>query len=299
MVWTLNAQYFENEDFDFLKSDAIPYLEYLDLQNSRIIDNTTVNKIKDNALENKTSLKTIILPKTIQIIGNNAFKNVPLGIIPNNNKEDFNYAIIPSSVTTIGENAYNASEYIYFESNNPPQINDNTFNKELAKIFVNEGAIDTYLDFEKLDSTKIYQYGVLSDNRRYIVFEYNEGLGISYVINNVVSTASIGIPTKITLKGSNKNVLVIGTNSYRHMNIYNATGASVVLPTTVARIDKYAFYNLNITSISLTNVKEVKDYAFYNTKIDMLQSQSIETIGSHAFENTKIKELSLASIKEI
>ena len=69
MVWTLNAQYFENEDFDFLKSDAIPYLEYLDLQNSRIIDNTTVNKIKDNALENKTSLKTIILPKTIQIIG--------------------------------------------------------------------------------------------------------------------------------------------------------------------------------------------------------------------------------------
>lgn len=299
VVWTLNAQYFENEDFDFLKSDAIPYLEYLDLQNSRIIDNTTVNKIKDNALENKTSLKTIILPKTIQIIGNNAFKNVPLGIIPNNNKEDFNYAIIPSSVTTIGENAYNASEYIYFESNNPPQINDNTFNKELAKIFVNEGAIDTYLDFEKLDSTKIYQYGVLSDNRRYIVFEYNEGLGISYVINNVVSTASIGIPTKITLKGSNKNVLVIGTNSYRHMNIYNATGASVVLPTTVARIDKYAFYNLNITSISLTNVKEVKDYAFYNTKIDMLQSQSIETIGSHAFENTKIKELSLASIKEI
>lgn len=297
VVWTLNAQYFENEDFDFIKSDAIPYIEYLDLQNTRIIDNTTVNKVKDDALTDKTSLKTVILPKTIQIIGNNAFKNVKLGSMPNNNNEEFNFATIPSSVTTIGENAYNASEYIYLESNTPPEIATNTFNNNLAKIFVND--IDTYLDFENLNNAKIYQKGVLSDDRRYIVFEYNEGLGISYVINNIISTTSIGIPSKITLNGSNKNVLIIGTNSYRHMNIYNEEGVSVVLPTSVIRIDKYAFYNLNITSISLTNVKEVKDYAFYNTNIDMLTSQALEIIGNHAFENSKIKELSLVNIKEI
>lgn len=297
IIWTLNAQYFENEDFDFIKSDAIPYIEHLDLQNSRIIDNTTVNKVKNDALSNKTSLKTVILPKTIQIIGDNAFKNIKLGAIPNNNTDEFTFATIPSSVTEIGENAYNASEYIYFESNIPPQITTTTFNKELAKIFVNN--VDTYLELENYDSAKIYQKGYLSDDHRYIVFEYNEGLGISYAVNNVVSTTSIGIPSKITLNGSNKNVLIIGTNAYRHMNIYNEEGASVVLPTSVTRIDKYAFYNLNITSISLTNVKEVKDYAFYNTNIDMLTSQTLEIIGSHSFENTKIKELSLAGIKEI
>lgn len=297
VVWTLNAQYFENEDFDFIKSEAIPYIEYLDLQNSRIIDGTTVNKVKDDALKDKLSLKTVILPKTVQIIGDNAFKNVSLGSMPNDKTSEFTFAIIPSSVTSIGENAYNASEYIYFESNTPPEIKSNTFNNDLAKIFVND--VDSYLDFENLNSAKIYQKGVLSDDRRYIVFEYNEGLGISYVINNIVSTTSIGIPSKITLNGSNKSVLIIGTNAYRHMNIYDENGVSVVLPSSVIRIDKYAFYNLNITSISLTNVLEVKDYAFYNTNIDMLTSQTLEIIGKHSFENTKIKELSLASIKEI
>lgn len=285
IVWTLNAQHFENEDFDFLKSDKVPSLEHLNLENSRIIDDTTVNRIKTNALKDKTSLKTLLLPSTITEIGDYAFYNVPLGKIPTSINEEFNYATIPSSVTTIGDYAYNASEYIYLESNNPPTISANTFDNDLAKIFVNAGAIDTYLELNNINTTQVYQKGFLSDDRKYIVFEYNDGLGISYVINNVVSTSTLGIPTQLSLKGTYKKILVIGTNSYRHMNIYNATGASVVLPSTVVRIDKYAFYNLNITSISLTNVEEVKAYAFYNTKIDMLQSSSLQTIGEHAFNN--------------
>lgn len=296
VIWTLNAQYFENEDFDFLKSDLVPYLSHLDLSNSRITDNGTVNKIKESALADKTSLKTVILPSTVTEIGSNAFYNVPLGKIPNNNTEEFYFMTIPSSVTTIGDNAFNASEYVYFESNNPPTISSNTFSYDLVKTFVNSGAIDSYLTFNGINPKKVYQKGDLSDDRKYIVFEYNEGLGISYVLNNVVSTSTLGIPTTITYKGSNKKVLVIGTNSYRHMNIYPETGAAVVLPSTVVRIDKYAFTDLNITSISLTNVEEVKDYAFQNTNIDMLQASKLHTIGSHAFENTKIKELSLASI---
>lgn len=299
IVWTLNAQYFENEDFDFLKSDKVPSLEHLNLENSRIIDDTTVNRIKTNALKDKTSLKTLLLPSTITEIGDYAFYNVPLGKIPTSINEEFNYATIPSSVTTIGDYAYNASEYIYLESNNPPTISANTFDNALAKIFVNAGAIDTYLELNNINTTQVYQKGFLSDDRKYIVFEYNNGLGISYVINNVVSTSTLGIPTQLSLKGTYKKILVIGTNSYRHMNIYNATGASVVLPSTVVRIDKYAFYNLNITSISLTNVEEVKAYAFYNTKINMLQSSSLQTIGEHAFENTLIKELSLSNISYI
>ena len=299
VIWTLNAQYFENEDFDFLKSNSVPYLSHLDLSNSRITDGDTVNRIKDSALSDKTNLKTLILPSSVTEIGNNAFYNVPLGVIPNNNTEEFYFATIPSSVEIIGDNAFNASEYIYFESNNPPSISSNTFNYNFAKVFVNSGAIDSYLELEGINPKQVYQKGDLSDDRKYIVFEHNEGLGISYVINNVVSTSTLGIPTTITYKGSNKNVLVIGTNSYRHMDIYLEAGAAVVLPSTVTRIDKYAFTDLNIISISLTNVEEVKDYAFQNTNIDMLQASKLHTIGAHAFENTKIKELSLASINTI
>ena len=80
------------------------------------------------------------------------------------------------------------------------------------------------------------------------------------------------------------------------MNIYQESGVSVALPSTVKLIDYSAFRDLNIISINLNNVEIVKDYAFANTNIDMLQSSNITTIGNHAFENTKIKELSLAKI---
>ncbi len=299
VIYTLNAQYFENEDFDFLKSDLIPYLKHLDLSNSRIIDDTVPNRIRDNAMQGKVSLKELVLSSSVTDIGNYAFSGISLGTIPNNDEEAFYFVKIPSTVQTIGEYAFDSSEYVYFESNNPPIFYSNTFNYDLSKIFVNGGAIDTYLSLSMVRTDRIYQKGVLSDDRKYIVFDYNDGLGISYIINDTIYTSTLGIPTNIALNGSNRKVYIIGTNSFRHLNIYKTEGVSVSLPSTVIRIDYSAFRDLNITSIGLSSVVEVKDYAFSNTKIDMLQASKLEIIGSHAFENTLIKELSLASISEI
>ena len=133
----MNAQYFENEDFDFLKSDLIPYLKHLDLSNSRIIDGNTPNRIKDNAMKDKSSLKELILPSTVNDIGSYAFSGVTLGTIPNNDSEGFYFLTIPSSVTNMSEYAFDSSEFVYFESNNPPSFYNNTFSYDLSKIFVN------------------------------------------------------------------------------------------------------------------------------------------------------------------
>ena len=299
VIYTLNAQYFENEDFDFLKSDLIPYLKHLDLSNSRIIDGNTPNRIKDNAMKDKSSLKELILPSTVNDIGSYAFSGVTLGTIPNNDSEGFYFLTIPSSVTNISEYAFDSSEFVYFESNNPPSFYNNTFSYDLSKIFVNGGALDDYLSLNMLRSDRVYQKGELSDDRKYIVFDYNAGVGISYIVNNSIYTSTLGVPTNIDLNGTSRKVNIIGTNAYRHMNIYYSDGVSVVLPSTVIRIDNSAFRDLNIISIGLSSVVEVGDYAFTNTKIDMLQSNNMEIIGKHAFENTLIKELSLASINKI
>ncbi len=299
VIYTLNAQYFENEDFDFLKGDLVPYLKHLDLSNSRIIDGETPNKIKNQAMQGKSSLKEVILSSTVTEIGDYAFSEVTLGNIPNNSSEAFYFLTIPSSLEKIGNYAFDSSEFVYFEANNPPTFSENTFNYDNSKIFVNGGAIDSYLALSQIREDKLYQKGDLSDDRKYIVFEYNDGLGISYVINNIISTSTIGIPSSIMYKGSNKNIYVIGINAYRHMDIYLETGASVSLPSSVIKIDKSAFRELNITSVGLGNVVNVNDYAFYKTNIDMLQGNKMETIGNHAFESTKIKELSLSSIREI
>lgn len=299
VIYTMNAQYFENEDFEFLKSDLVPYLKHLDLSNSRVIDGDIANKIKDNAMSNKTSLKELVLPSTLTNIGNYAFSGVSLGNVPNNDTEGFYFVTIPSSVSTIGEYAFDNSEFIFFESNNPPSFYNNTFNYDKSKIFVNGGAISEYLELDTIRKDRLYQKGVLSDDKRYIIFDYYDGIGISYVINDIVSTSTLGIPSNIYLNGSSKRVYVIGINSYRHMDIYLETGVFVNLPSSVIRIDNSAFRDLNINNIGLNSVIEIGDYAFSNTKIDMLKSNSIEIIGSYAFSNTKIQELSLSNIYEI
>lgn len=55
-------------------------------------------------MSNKTSLRTLILPKTVTTIGSGAFENVNLGRIYTN--KTFEFLTIPATVTSIGSNAF-------------------------------------------------------------------------------------------------------------------------------------------------------------------------------------------------
>ena len=294
MIYTVNAQYVENEDFDFLKSDRLAALEYLDLENSKVIDEETVNRIKSYALSNKTTLKTVILPVSLSEIGDHAFYNVPLGYI----NDTFRFLEIPSTVTDIGTYAFNSSKYVKFKSVVPPTIGSHAFAND-SKLFVIDGTIEEYQAISTLDASKIYQSAELSDDKRYFVYETDSGVGISYIINNYLPGTSLGIPNVVTYQGSNKKVTEIGTNSYREMEIVNTDGVALVLPTTVTSIDAYAFYNLNIIGVSLTNVINIGDYAFYNTSLESVTGNKILNIGKHSFEKSKIKTLEVKNIETI
>lgn len=302
VIYTLNAQYVENADFDYMKSDAMASLKYLDLQSARVIDNNVVNRIKANALRDKVSLTTVILPKTLTEVGSYAFAGVNLGALSPDTAVPFNFITIPSGVDTIETGAFIDSKYIRFEGTTPPtRIATNAFNAtdDGAKIFVLDGIEDLYQAVNTLNSSNIFRNANVSDNRRYFVYEVGEDLGISYIINNNLSTTTLGVPDQLSYLSASKKIVEIGTNAYRHISIPDTNGVAASIPTTVSKIGNYSFYQLNITNIDLTNVKHIGKYAFYQTNISRIIAPSVTEIEEYAFYNNKATILSLSNIERI
>lgn len=297
IIYTINSAYFENEDFDYVDS-TLSNIEYLGLSNATVIDDKTINKIADNTLKNKTSLKTIILPKTLTTIGNGAFENVNLGRIYSN--KAFEFLTIPSSVTSIGSNSFKNAKYVTFEGQVPPSVGSNSFNSSVngTKFFVPIGAIDIYSEVDNINTENVYYESKLSDNKLYFLYDYEDGYGISYFINTVSVGTSLTIPNTLTLSSVSKPITAIGYNAYRNLNT-DSSGTTMVIPSTVSLIDSYSFYKDNIIDINLDNVVTINDYAFYDTNITELESNTITSIGAYTFYDVPLNKISLENINDI
>ncbi len=306
MIYTLNAQYVENEDFAFFKSTRIPNLEYLNLENSRIKDDsngtTVYNKIVDGAMEGKTSLKTLLLPNTLIEIGDYAFNGIVLGHLSNLSSESFSFITIPETVEEIGDYAFYNAEYVKMRSANVPTLYAHSFNTSNsgAKYFVPHGSISTYQENQYINEINVHETADLSDNRRYFLYDsINGGYGISYNVNNLNTSTTLGIPGTEIYNGTEKNITAIGTSAYRDLSITNAEGVALILESTVAKIDAYAFYDLNIKSASFSSITEVGDYAFYSVPLARVFGNNITKIGNYAFYESGITNLSLGNISSI
>lgn len=298
IIYTLNSAYFENEDFSYIASSEMNSIEYLGLSNTTVSDGTTINKIADNTLKDKTTLKTVILPKTLSIIGKNAFKNVNLGRI--SNSYTFSFLSIPSTVLEIGEGAFNNSRYVKFEGQIPPTVKEDAFDdsKNGTKFFVSQGAIETYRNTNNINEAYVYYHGELSDNKQYFVYDYMDGYGISYFINTVAVSENLTIPNTITKSLVTKDVTALGYNSYRNLNA-PTSGVNVTIPSTVTLIDSYAFYKDDIIDINLNEVEKINSFAFYNTKLTNLVSNKLKYVGSYAFYQTPLTYIGLSNVSEI
>lgn len=290
IIYTVNTQYFENEDFAFLNSSEIPNLSYLDLSNASVKDNTTINQIPAGAMNGKTSLTTLILPKTVINIGANAFKDVPLGKI---NSDGFTFLTIPSTVERIGENAFSGAKYVKFLSQNPPEIGVNAFNNSVSGVryFVPEPSVDLYQETENIDPAYVHITAELSDNKAFFVYEYGDGLGISLYVSTVNTGDSLAIPNTITLTSRQYPVTAVGVSAFRHIKTPD-TGTAITLPETVTKVDDYAFYNIKVTDINIPNVTFIGNYAFYNTLLPNIVADYATYVGDYAFYNTPIETAS-------
>ena len=300
MIFTVNAQYLENEDFAYMKSDKMSNLAILDISNARVIDGNVVNKITDSAMLGKTTLTSLSLPKTITTIGENAFYNTSLGKIPLSG--DFTFLSIPSTVTSIGSGAFNTARYVQFEGYVPPEIESDTFtfSQSGVRIFVNESAIEDYQSATNYDEKYIHQIGFLSDDKNYFVHTHNSNsLGVSMIVATGNVGDALSVPSTIMYAGNSYPIVCIGTNAYSHITT-PSTGTDLTIPTTVTAIGSFAFYNKEIISVNLENIKTIGDYAFYNSNLARLEMNNVTTIGKYAFyNNSELIYASMDSLTEI
>lgn len=300
IIQTINAQYFENEDFDFLKSDSIPVLNYLSLENCKIINDTTQNQIKKDAMSGKTSLTHLILPKNVTSILAGAFEDCPLGTIDPADLTKFMFLTIPNTVTSIGSDAFNAAKYVKFYSNEVPNIATGAFDTTgYTRIFVPDGIIDEFRDNDKLNEAYIYRNADLDDTGRYFIYDYTTGKGIAMIISTYVNVTSYQLPNTVTYQGSSYTVTGLGPNSYRQLNFANDQTVTISGPVTITDVGDYAFYNLKINGFTFNNVKTIGNYAFYNNKFTSITANNISTIGDYAFYNTTADSLSLSKAESI
>jgi len=297
MVYTVNANYMENTNFTFLKSNEIPALEYLDISNARVKDGNVVDRIVSNAMSNKASLKTVILPKTLVEIGSSAFENDTIGRIPSQQTDKFNFVSIPETVTKIESLAFTGAKYINFEGLNPPVIGSQVFNNSVngARYFVPENSVELFKSAANIGSEYVHRSSNLADSRNYFIYNTVGGVGISLFVSGISVGSTFIIPSNIMYNNQQYDINELGFSSFRDL-ITPITGTIIELSNNVKTIKNYAFYDRNITGINLQNVDVVGDYSFYNTELVNLYANNLTSIGNSAFETTPLQYVTLDNL---
>ena len=219
-----------------------------------------VTTISDEAFYECESLQSVILPESLQIIGNDAF-----------------FGCLLKDIACLAAT--------------PPSIEENSFNVETyatATFTVPQG---TEAAYRAAKGWRLFYTTVLNAGIMYRVSEDGQTVAAidadNYIVTaNVLATVNIkGVDYLVTSIGDNYLVTSIGDNAFKDCTLLQ----SVTLPEGLQTIGDSSFYNCNaLQSINIPQgVTEIKSRAFSNCSA--LQSinipQGITTIGYSAFSN--------------
>lgn len=273
-IISIGTKAITNADIDYLNSDSMLALEYLDMERANMYDTytDTSNKLPMNAFRNASKYKTLILPQNLEEIGDAALYNCKCE----------NIITIPSNVTVFGSDWFRQGQYVYFASS-VPMLEASYGLSRVEAIFVDEPYIESYKEVFSSYYTKIYPYSQLDESKRHFVRNIkNDEWEITYYITGEEDL----IGDNITIDGSELNITSIYDNAYRH----NYRGTSVIFADSVELVGESNFNNNSgITYVNLNSVKTVEAEVFYNcSKLSQVVfGDSLEIIGESAFEGCK------------
>ena len=271
----------------------------------KLVISNSVAYIGNNAVSRIEQLKTVIIPDSVRIIGEDAFEfdgieNLTLG----NNIEEINngafYANrylkvldIPDSVKIIGANAfYDCGLVDLTIGSGVESIVGYTFGDcwDLTNLTIKNGnAIETYafsydenVEYLSISGTTVIdgRFYIGRNLKTLIIGDGAERIETSFGNENLVNVV---LPDSITYIGS--SVFEDSPNL-----------TSITLPSNLENIGSSAFQNTGLTEVVIpNNVTTIADYAFSGCSDleNVILSNSVTTIGGSVFNGSGIKELIL------
>lgn len=241
-------------------------LTYDSRDNCNAIIETATNKLI------KACKKTII-PRNVEIIGVDAFRNLSSFslIIPNTVKNIESYSIS-------GCNDLN----LYVEDTND-------ILECSSKTFINCTINNFYLGRNLKTSLPFIEYTTIHN--------LNIGKNVSLIkiadfINNISTLETINVDKENTIYSSPNNCNAIMSNADK---ILILSGKNTIIPDNVEFIGDSAFYKTTIQEIIIPDkVKAIGKYAFYKSKLQYIHIPgNVKTIGDYAFSWSELNDISI------
>ena len=277
--------YLNDEDFLIIRED-MSSLEYLD------ISDVNITTLPAKALYKSTSIKTLLLPKTLLEIRENVFAYSHIQEV-----------VIPQGVSRIGDSAFYNCDYLSSISfpSSVEVIEPNAFAdcSSLYNIkFEPESKIHT------IDGEFIVRDISTANNPYKYEYKYNgafancDKLGLDPISNTHIP---IFFPASLETIGAGA---FYDCDNLSQVLFDNKSQLKSINGASHDAVSCGAFEGCKITSINIpSSVEFIGEYSFYNcTALSSLifeADSSLEIIGKNAFRNTSIKTLSIPSKVEI
>ena len=251
----------------------------LTLQSSVTIDGVgcTVVSISAYALAFRPNLKSVIIPTSITIVGNLAFRDTALTSVT---------FLSPSQVTSIGEDAFSRTELTTIDiPDSVTRILFHAFYQSTKLVSVNFGSTPTCVEIGSaaFEGTALTSFTIpASVTTIGVVNPFLICSSLSYITVN---------PANLYYYNDLQGVVLSRGVTQRLISYPNSTNTSYAIPDAVTTIGEYAFYsltNLNtVTFGSSSQLVNIDNSAFTNciALLGIALPNSLTTIQANAFKN--------------
>lgn len=242
--------------------------------------------------------------RATNIVLNDKIEKIGTGSFSVNNITSIN---LPATVKEFGMSAFAGNSFL-----NDINISDLSIDKLPYGVFQYTG-----LENITLPSTLKEIDAEAFSNSKLKSIEFNEGLetiGDYAFYNNMLtqinlpdSIKNLGVASFTTNKTTGNNAFIYqitdGVEDNTIINSYAGSAAAVTIPSQVLTVGDYAFSNVNLTSLNLSNVKHIGDYSFYGVFLEAkgatVNLSNVETLGHASFMWAVIKSNSLTTLTKV